>query len=67
MYIKKIIKKFNVTYYDIFLGGVFGIFRGIMLVYCILYLLNYITLEYYNYYINHSILILFFLKIYHNF
>lgn len=66
-YIKKIVKKLNVTCYNIFLGGIFGIVRGIILVYFILFILSYVSVAYYKYYIHHSILIHFVYYMYHFF
>ncbi|WP_261979364.1 hypothetical protein [Buchnera aphidicola] len=52
------------SYCNVFLGGIFGIIRGLLLVFFILHIFSYITLDNYNYYMNHSVLIFIFLNIY---
>ncbi|WP_410049992.1 CvpA family protein [Buchnera aphidicola] len=52
----------HISYYDIILGGFFGIFRGLLLVFLLLFVFNYMNKNSYNYYLNNSILISIFLK-----
>ncbi|WP_254056361.1 CvpA family protein [Buchnera aphidicola] len=47
----------HISYWNILLGGIFGIIRGIILACFILLIFSYISQKNYNYYINHSILI----------
>ncbi|ADP67145.1 CvpA family protein [Buchnera aphidicola] len=64
---RKLIRKIKISYYNIILGGLFGIFRSILLVFFFLFIFSYFDQNRYNYYINHSFLILFFLKYKHYF
>ncbi|WAI18120.1 MAG: CvpA family protein [Buchnera aphidicola (Acyrthosiphon caraganae)] len=61
-FIKKIITAVKLSYYNIYLGGLFGVFRGILIVFFYLFIFSYFNRTDYNYYINNSILISFFLK-----
>lgn len=66
-FMRKLIRKIKISYYNIILGGLFGIFRSILLVFFFLFIFSYFDQNRYNYYINHSFLILFFLKYKHYF
>ncbi|QCO70736.1 CvpA family protein [Buchnera aphidicola] len=59
---KKIIKKIKFSYYNIILGGLFGLFRSIFLIFLFLFIFNYFNQNSYIYYIDHSMLISIFLK-----
>ncbi|WAI11931.1 MAG: CvpA family protein [Buchnera aphidicola (Macrosiphum albifrons)] len=59
---KKIIKKIKFSYYNIILGGLFGLFRSILLIFLFLLIFNYFNQNSYIYYIDHSMLISIFLK-----
>ncbi|QIQ41771.1 MAG: hypothetical protein G4A98_00835 [Buchnera aphidicola (Microlophium carnosum)] len=59
---KKIIKQIKFSYYNIVLGGLFGILRSILLVFLFLFIFSYFDQNGYNYYINHSMIISIILK-----
>ncbi|QCI22626.1 CvpA family protein [Buchnera aphidicola] len=54
---KKIIKKIKLSYYNIILGGFFGVLRSILLIFLFLFIFNYFNQNGYIYYIHHSMLI----------
>ncbi|WP_261979590.1 CvpA family protein [Buchnera aphidicola] len=60
--LEKIIKKIKLSYYNIILGGLFGIFRSVILVLLFLFVFSLISKNNYNFYISHSILISIFFK-----
>jgi len=60
---KKIIKEFKLSYKNMILGGLFGILRGILLVFFFLLIFHYFNEKNYNFYKSHSILISIFLTL----
>lgn len=62
-FLKRLIKKINLFYINVILGGFFGIFRGVILVLFFLFVFKYLSLSSYNYYVKNSIFISIFFDI----
>ncbi|ANZ22399.1 hypothetical protein ATN01_00845 [Buchnera aphidicola (Diuraphis noxia)] len=60
----KIIKNNHLSFLNFFLGGLFGIFRGVILVCCVLFCFKYMNLDNFEDYVKYSIFISFFSKIF---
>lgn len=60
---KKIIKKMNFSFFNIVLGGFFGIFRSMIIIFLLLFIFKYFSNIGYNNYIKSSIVMSVFFKI----
>lgn len=61
-FISKMIKKFKLLYINIIFGGIFGLFRGIILVFFLLFCINKYSNIFYAYLLKKSFLIYFFTR-----